>query len=140
MFGDGVEGAMMQPKRKDILVFGLVWAAILLVVAVHPVVVLSDVDALRWWALAVGLMLGVVSVVWPKSLIPLFRVWMKFGEMLGGVTSRVILVTLFFALFTPMSFVIKLMRKDLLSKHIDAAAASYWIRRETQPVTFKNQF
>ncbi len=47
---------------------------------------------------------------------------------------------LYFGIFTPVSLVLKILGKDLLKKKMDKQGSSYWIDRETQPQSMKNQF
>ena len=74
------------------------------------------------------------------NLSSFYRVWVKFGEVIGGVISKVIMMILFYVMFTPISFVLKLLGKDLLNKKIDKNASTYWVTRETQPGSLKNQY
>ncbi|MGH7493268.1 MAG: SxtJ family membrane protein [bacterium] len=65
----------------------------------------------------------------PLLLKPVFKVWMSFAVVMGFVMTRVILAVLFFALFTPVSLVAKLLGKDLLDERWDKNADTYWVKR-----------
>ncbi|HEY4065237.1 MAG TPA: SxtJ family membrane protein [Puia sp.] len=42
------------------------------------------------------------------------RVWMKLGELLGAITSRILLTVIFFVVFVPLGFVSRLLGKNAL--------------------------
>ena len=70
----------------------------------------------------------------------IYYVWLKFGTYTSNITSKFILFILFFGIFTPISLILKLLNKDLLSKKINKTATTYWIIRKTQPQSMRNQF
>ena len=47
---------------------------------------------------------------------------------------------IFFVIITPMSFLVKIMRKDLLNVKFDKNKSSYWIEREKDLGPMRNQF
>ncbi len=135
-------------KKRDLIIFGLIWAMILLVVSFYPLMKESNPDILnvlvsdknKWISLGGAAFFLFFSIVWPKVLLPLYKIWIKIGDFIGGIVSRIILIVLFFLVFTPVGLFLKLFRKDLLNKKIDPKAKSYWIHREKQPESLKNQF
>lgn len=71
----------------------------------------------------------VAALLVPVILRPLNRAWMVFGLLLHKVTSPIILGAMFFVLFTPVAFVMRLARRDLMKRRFDRAIGSYWINR-----------
>ncbi len=69
----------------------------------------------------------------------IYNYWIKFGEILGIFTSKITLSIIFFAIFTPISIVLKLIGKEPLDRAIDGRD-SYWVDRDTQPTSMKYQF
>ncbi len=124
-------------KKHDLKVFALIWAGIFMAAGLLPL--LKDGE-IRIWAVAVSLLFVAVSIIKPELLTRFYQLWTKFGGFMGGVISKVIMFILYFGLFTPVSFVLKLLGKDLLDKKIDKSQKSYWIERETQPQSMKHQF
>lgn len=59
--------------------------------------------------IAAGLLL--ISFVSPYLTQKIHWLWMKLGEGLGYINSRIILTIVFFLILTPIAFVIKLMGK-----------------------------
>ena len=75
-----------------------------------------------------------------KLTTKIYNGWIKFGEEIGKVTSKIILFILFFLLFTPIALFFRVIGKDLLNKKIQKEKKSYWIKREVQPTSMKYQF
>lgn len=69
-----------------------------------------------------------------------YKVFIKFGNLIGGIISKIIMFVLYFGLFTPVSIFLKIIAKDLLNKKVDKSKKSYWIERESQPQSMKQQF
>ncbi len=124
-------------KKHDLKVFAYIWAGIFMAAGVLPLLKGAEI---RIWAVAVSLLFVAVSVIKPELLTRFYQLWTKFGGFMGGIISKVMMFILYFGLFTPVSFVLKLLGKDLLDKKIDKSQKSYWIERETQPQSMKHQF
>jgi len=91
---------------------------------------------------AAGIVL-IISLIFPKALKIIYYPWMVLATIIGWVMTRVILTTLFFGVLTPISFLTKMMGKDLLNEKIEPAAASYWIQRKQRQASktdFERQF
>ena len=143
----------MQIPKKDLRTFAYIWTLIFFVIGFYPLYqsgfsVLLTIDSLktlkslnvREWSLYVSLAFLIIGTIIPKVLSGFYKVWVKFGEMIGGVISKIILLILFYGLFTPISIVLKILRKDLLHKKLDKKCQSYWINRTMQPGSLKKQF
>ncbi len=120
--------------------FGLVFAAVFAIIAAWP---LMHAHAPRWWALAVAAMLALVAATRPSVLARANRLWMRFGLFLGNVVGPLAVGILFYAVVTPLGFVMRLTGKDALRLRLDAAADSYWIARRPPgppPDSLTNQF
>ena len=79
----------------------------------------------------------------PTVLKPVEKVWMTFAGAMGWVMTRVILCVLFFAVFTPIGLIARLLGKDFLNLKMDKSAQTYWIYREARDLTkedYEKQF
>lgn len=66
------------------------------------------------WAISSGFVtLGVVA---PRSLKPVYDLWLKIGHALGWVNSRIILTVIFAVVVTPMALVMRLMKRDTMQR------------------------
>ena len=83
-----------------------------------------------WILLAVGTPLVLLGTIFPRSLKYVYIVWMGLAFCLGLVVSTILLTLFFYLVFTPMGLLARLAGKDFLSRKIEPARDSYWIRRE----------
>ena len=115
--------ASNELTRRTIVSFALIVSAALLAIA-----------ALQWrrgapqWVLvtllsiAAALLLG--AAVAPALLRPVYRAWMRLGEVLAWVNTRIILTLIFFLVVTPIGLVMRLFGRSPIAaaKRND----SYW--------------
>ena len=74
-----------------------------------------------------------------KILTPLNKIWFKFGILLGKIISPIIMGIIFFFVVTPISFLMKLLKKDILNLKFNNNN-SYWIDKTGPKSKMKNQF
>jgi predicted membrane metal-binding protein len=120
--------------------FGIVFAVVFIIIACWP---LLHAGLVRWWAAAIAAGFAVVAMAMPSLLAVPNRLWMKFGLLLAKIVSPVALGILFYAVFTPLGIVMRLVGQDPLRLKYDAKAASYWIDRQPPgppPESMTNQF
>jgi polyferredoxin len=120
--------------------FGLVFAAVFLIIAAWPVIRASPP---RWWAGAAAVAFALVALTRPSLLAWLNRWWMKLGLLLGRIVSPIALGLLFYGVITPIGIVMRLAGKDPLLLKRDSAAASYWRHRDPpgpRPDSMNHQF
>ena len=83
----------------------------------------------------------VVTLVKSDALLPLNKLWMRFGLLLGTIVSPIVLGVLFFGLFTPLAVLMRLSGRDEMRLRF-SRKASHWITR-SEPIkseSFKHQF
>ncbi|MEI7441720.1 MAG: SxtJ family membrane protein, partial [bacterium] len=54
-----------------------------------------------------------------------YRLWMKVGAILGFINTTIILTVVFFVIFTPASFILRLLGKDPMKRKYQAKTTSY---------------
>jgi len=96
------------------------------------------------WSYAFGLtslLFLIISSVKAEILLPLNKLWMRLGHLIGMIVSPIVLGIIFFGLFTPIAFIMRLCGRDELRlKFLNKQ--SHWITR-IEPIkseTFKHQF
>ncbi len=124
-------------KIKDLQTFAYIWAGIFTVIGLYP---LLDGADIRIWSIAIAIVFIAIVLIKPTILTGFYKVWIKIGDFIGGIISKIIMFILYFGLFTPISIFLKILGKDLLNKKVDKSPESYWIEREKQPESMKNQF
>lgn len=88
-----------------------------------------------------SLLLLIITSVKADLLLPLNKLWMRFGLLLGMIISPIVLGFIFFVLFTPIAFFMRLKGRDELRIKL-SKKPSHWILR-IEPIkseSFKNQF
>ena len=116
--------------------FGLVFAVVFAVVGLWPLFA----GSVRWWAIAVALVLVLLAVLRPMALALPNKLWLRFGLLLHRVVSPIVILGLYGLAIVPMGFFLKVARKDLLRLRWDSAAKTYWIRRTETTGSMQNQF
>ncbi len=101
------------------------------------------IDALTYSYALIGTSITffLVSMLKSDFLLPLNKLWMSFGLLLGMIVSPIVLGLIFFGIFTPIALLMKLFRRDELRLRFKNKK-SHWIVRN-QPIehmSFKRQF
>jgi hypothetical protein len=120
--------------------FGLIFAAIFLLIALFPLINQGEP---RNWALAITAFFVVTSLAIPKILTPLNLLWAKFGQLMHKITNPLLMGMVFFLTVLPTGIMLKLLGKDPMRRKKDPQAKSYWIKREPSKITsesFDQQF
>lgn len=81
------------------------------------------------------------ALIKSSALLPINKLWMRFGLLLGTIVNPIILGIIFFGLFTPTAMLMRLSGRDELRLKF-RKKASHWISRN-EPIkseSFKYQF
>ena len=116
--------------------FGIVFFVVFIIVATYPL--LND-NSIRLWSLVVSIFFLILGVINSKILTPLNILWMKFGLLLGRIISPIVMGFVFFGVVTPISIMMRLLKKDLLNLDRNNKK-SYWLEKEKIKSSMKNQF
>mgnify|MGYP001220481306 CR=1 FL=1 len=117
--------------------FGLLFFAVFFIISVWP---LKSQEDLRLWALVLSLIFLFLGIINSKFLNPLNKIWFKFGILLGSIVSPIVMGVVFFVVVTPVGMVMRFLNKDLLKLKMHKNIDSYWINRNKEKSTMKNQF
>jgi Saxitoxin biosynthesis operon protein SxtJ len=107
--------------------FGLVFTAVFAIAGLAP---LWSGRPVRWWALAVGAAFLLAAWLRPSALTLLNRAWLQVGHAISRVTSPIVLGILFYGVFTPYGWTMRLFGRDRLHLRFDRTASSYWMLRQ----------
>lgn len=86
----------------------------------------------RWPWMVAGLLVA-WGLVAPRSLRPVYRVWMRFGLVMSRVTTPLILGIVFFLVITPVGLIRRLFGRDSVPKKFDGGSSSYRVQSERAP-------
>ena len=121
----------MKSETKQERNFGLLVGGIFAAIGVWPFFVRGE--SIRLWAIVLGVLLIAPALLLPKSLGPIYRVWMIVGHALGWLNSRIILAVIYWGLITPMGLAMRLLGKDPLHRKFEFDADSYRVMRQPRP-------
>ena len=116
--------------------FGIVFFTVFLIIAIWP---LLNGYEIRYWSLIISIVFLLLGILNSKILTPLNKIWFKIGILLGNVISPIVMSIIFFLVVTPTSFIMKILRKDLLNLKKNTKN-SYWIKKQNQNSGMKKQF
>ena len=116
--------------------FGLVFFVVFLLISIYP---LLHGQNLRFWLLIVAIIFLALGLLNSKILTPLNKIWIKFGLFLGSIISPIIMSIIFFFVVTPISFVMKILGKDMLNLKRNNNN-TYWVEKSGPKSKMKNQF
>ena len=116
--------------------FGVVFFIVFLLVALYPLLKGND---LRIWSLVISFVFLALGLINSQILTPLNRLWFKFGLLIGKLISPLIMAIIFFMVVTPIGFIMRLLKKDLLNLK-NNKKETYWINKTGQKSKMKNQF
>lgn len=110
-------------QSRELRRFGLIVGGIFGIIAVWPVALRGE--GVRGWAGLIAVGLIVLGLVAPRALGPVHRLWMRAGEFLGWVNTRVILGATYCLLMTTVGLIMRLVGHDPLDRRL-GDRESYW--------------
>jgi saxitoxin biosynthesis operon SxtJ-like protein len=126
-----LEAAKTPVDNKELRKFGLLFVAILLVLFEGLLPWLKN-KPLPLWPLYISAPIGLLAVLWPAALRPLYNGWMKFGMIAGAINTRIIMGVVFFALMTPIAWFMRRLGKDPLKRRLEPETSSYRVPSDVQ--------
>jgi len=117
----------IKSGKRELRNFGITMAVALAVIG--SILLWRDSQNFKYlfYIAAAFLLLGLAA---PIVLKPLQKLWMTLAIAMGWVMTRVILLVLFYLVFTPVGLTARLFGKKFISTSFDPDADSYWITKE----------
>jgi len=116
--------------------FGIVFTIVFLIISFWPLFKGGDI---RYWSLIISFIFFALALINSKILMPLNKIWMKFGLLLGKVVSPIVMGFIFFFVVTPTGILMRIFGKDLLNLKKNNQN-TYWIKKDNKNNNMKNQF
>ena len=82
------------------------------------------------WPWVLGAILTIWGFLIPKTLRPIYHLWMRFGLLMSKITTPLILGILFYLIITPMGVVMRIFNKDPMARKFDNEKNSYRVPRD----------
>ena len=116
--------------------FGIVFSIVFLIIALWPLLSQNDI---RIWSLIISGIFLVLGLINSKLLLPLNKIWFKFGIFLGNFIAPIVMGIIYFMVVTPTGLIMKILGKDLLNLKKNNKD-TYWIDKDNSNNDLKNQF
>ena len=92
--------------------FGIVFSIVFLIISLWPLLSQNDI---RIWSLIISGIFLVLGLINSKLLLPLNKIWFKFGILLGNFIAPIVMGIVYFMVVTPTGLIMRLLGKDLLN-------------------------
>jgi hypothetical protein len=124
------------PSNKK---FGFFFTIVFFIIASY--FFLNDSILISYVFFVLTAVLSLITFVNEHALLPLNKLWMKFGQLIGIIVSPIVLGIIFFGIFTPYSLLMRLFGRDELQLKL-RKRKSYWkLRDQSIPITnFRKQY
>ena len=116
--------------------FGIVFSIVFLIISLWPLLSQNDV---RIWSLVISGIFLILGLINSKLLLPLNKIWFKFGILLGNFIAPIVMGIVYFMVVTPTGLIMRLLGKDLLNLKKNNKD-TYWIEKDNSNNDLKNQF
>ena len=116
--------------------FGIIFSIVFLIISLWPLLSQNDI---RIWSLIIAGIFLVLGLINSKLLLPLNKIWFKFGIFLGNFIAPIVMGIVYFMVVTPTGLIMRLLRKDLLNLKKNNKD-TYWIEKDNSNNDLKNQF
>ena len=75
---------------------------------------------------AIGLVLAIAGIVFPKTLLPIFVALMVVTAPIGMVIGELAMLMIYFGVFLPMGLLFRFSRRDALQLNLNRNTRTYW--------------
>ena len=120
--------------------FGFFFTIVFLIISIY--FYFQNSYSVLLFTLTLALVFLILTLIKSKILTHLNKLWMKFGYFLGKIISPFVLGAIFFGIFTPVSLLMKLFKRDELRIKIQKRD-TFWKKKDTlkkEGIVFKQQF
>ena len=130
-----------DPSEKQLKQFGLIMAGMFCL--------FTAIFSYKSWYVAMGvfgiliIFFSGMALVAPIGLLPVYKKWMRFAEVIGNFNVKVLLSITYFLVFTPIRIVASVFRDDPLRRKFEPEKDSYWLDcepRDSDPKRYEKQF
>ena len=113
--------------KSDLRKFGLIMGGMFALIFGGLFPWIMDKTTTTWpiWPFIMMVIFWTLALVIPESLRKVNEVWIKVGNVLGWINSRIILGAMFYLLIFPIGLMLKVFGKDAMNRKLDANSDSY---------------
>ncbi|MCA9124877.1 MAG: hypothetical protein H6822_09205 [Planctomycetaceae bacterium] len=117
-----------NPSRKELRAFSLLLIGFGAIVATVLLKRLESHTPALATLLVTGV-IGLIGVVIPTAIRPLYVVWMALAFPIGWTVSHLMMLAVFYLVLTPIGLLMRLCGRDPMQRRLDRSAKSYWLAR-----------
>ena len=129
------EKKKIEPTKRSNTEFGLLFTLVFLSISVYPCISYKSPNYLF---LFLSIFLLLISVTVPMIFSLPNKMWIKFGYLLGYITTPIFMFIFYIFLFIPIGFILKAVNRDSLN--LKFKDSSTWVVRKNDMQSLKNQF
>jgi hypothetical protein len=111
--------------------FGFTMGAVIVILFGLLLPWLFEHDYPLWPWIAAGIF-WLAAAMTPATLTPVHSAWLRIGQALGWMNTRIILGLMFYTVFFLVAVLMKLLGKDPMSRKIDKTLGSYRVPVEAR--------
>ena len=124
-------------KKSSNKSFGILFFVVFLGLGLWP---LTNDNNPNIYLIIISIIFLILGLLNSKLLSPLNLFWIKFGELLGKIVAPIVMAIVYFFILTPISLIVRLFGKDLLSLKFSKQIKTYWIKRKKDLGSMNKQF
>ena len=124
-------------KKSSNKSFGILFFVVFLGLGLWP---LTNDNNPNIYLIIISIIFLILGLLNSKLLSPLNSFWIKFGELLGKIIAPIVMAVIYFFILTPISLIVRLFGKDLLSLKFSKQIKTYWIERKKDLGSMNKQF
>ena len=124
-------------KKSSNKSFGILFFVVFLGLGLWP---LTNDNNPNIYLIIISIIFLILGLLNSKLLSPLNLFWIKFGELLGKIIAPIVMAIIYFFILTPISLIVRLFGKDLLSLKFSNQIKTYWIKRKKDLGSMNKQF
>ena len=127
----------MKNKKSNNRSFGILFFIVFLILGLYPTLKGNSPNI---YFILISIPFIILGLINSKILTPLSNAWIKLGEILGIIIAPIVMAIIYFFILTPISLIVRIFGKDLLSIKFDKQVNTYWINRKKNINSMKKQF
>ena len=130
-----------NPARRELLVFGVLLAMFVALVGALLRFRFGAPSAASAVWIGGGVLVALFAAVAPLRR-PIYLGWVYAAFPIGWVVSHVLLAAIYYGVFTPIGWLLRLAGKDPMARRFDRSARSYWVEHDPHkdPRRYMRQF
>jgi hypothetical protein len=122
-----------RPTNRELRQFAGIWFPLFWVIVGGVIVWRGGLLVAAGAIVAVAIGIGIVGLIRPRMMRPMFVGWMCAVFPIGWVVSHLLLAVVFYLVIAPLGLVMRFVGRDKLRMRFEPEARTYWTRRPPTP-------